>query len=442
LELLQYIPGFGNLAFTLFTFVVALLVIVAVHEFGHYIVGRFSGIDADVFSLGFGPVLVSRTDRRGTCWQIAAIPLGGYVRFRGDGDAASVTTDLSGLTDEQARRSMHLAPLWARAATVSAGPIFNFILSILVFFALIMARGVATEPLTIAEIPPLPFEHELRAGDEIVAIAGLETPELSGFSAFANQLPVEAMLDYDVLRDGATLSVAGVHPYPAIVSGVAPDSASAAAGLKVGDVILSADGREIAAFTDLQAIVAAAEGSPLQLEIWRDGTIIGQELTPRRTDLPIGDGGFETRWLIGINGGLWFTPETAAPSVGEGLTYGLNQTWFIAKYSISGLYHMVTGQISSCNIQGPIGIAQTSSTVASQGLFAFIGFIALLSTAVGLMNLFPIPVLDGGHLILHGWEALTGSPPGDTAMRILMTAGLAMIITLMFFALSNDVFCP
>ncbi len=439
---MQYIPSFGNLAFTLFTFIVALLVIVAVHEYGHYIVGRWSGIDADVFSLGFGPVIASRVDKRGTRWQIAAIPLGGYVKFRGDSDAASAMADLDAMDEAERRRSMHGAPLWARAAKVSAGPLFNFALSIIVFVGLLMVRGVATDPLTIADLPDVPYEHGLQVGDEILAIDGMPTPELTEFSEFANQLPVQPLLDYEVQRGDQVLVVQGPNPYPAIVSGVTPESASADAGLKINDAILAVDGRELSAFSDLQAVVAEGEGATLQLEIWRDGQVFTQDLTPRRTDLPQAGGGFETRWLIGINGGLWFEPATATPGIGEAIEYGVNQTWYIVKYSLSGLYHMATGQISTCNIRGPIGIAQTSSTVAAQGLVAFIGFIALLSTAVGLMNLFPIPVLDGGHLVFHVWEAITGKPPGDTAMRILMTVGLALIVTLMIFALSNDVLCP
>ena len=163
---------------------------------------------------------------------------------------------------------------------------------------------------------------------------------------------------------------------------------------------------------------------------------------PRSMDLPLEDGGFETRWLIGITGSMLFVPETAPPGVSEALKFGANQTIYIIRSSVSGLYHMVAGSISSCNLRGPIGIAQTSGAAASQGLASFVWFIAVLSTAVGFLNLFPIPVLDGGHLMFHVYEAVAGKPPSDGALRILMAIGLALILALMIFAISNDLFCP
>ncbi len=441
MDFLTLIPSFGGLLFTLAAFFVALLVIVFVHEYGHYIVGRWSGIKAEVFSIGFGPVLWSRPDKRGTRWQIAAIPLGGYVKFLGDGDAASVSRGAD-VAPEEARASMHSAPLWARSATVAAGPMFNFALSIVVFAGLVMVRGVATDPLTIADLPPTPYAQNLAIGDQIVGIDGQTTPGLDDFGAFANALPVQSILDYEVLRDGQSRIVQDMHPYPAMVGAVSPESAASDAGLRAGDFILAVDGEPMDAFSELQAVVAAADGATVNLTIWRDGVEFTQELTPRRTDLPLPDGGFETRWLIGISGGLWFEPATRALGPWEGLTFGVERTWFIITSSLSGLYHMITGAISSCNLRGPIGIAQTSGTIAAQGLTSFIGFIALLSTAVGLLNLFPIPVLDGGHLVFHAYEAVTGKPPSDGALRIIMTVGLALIGTLMIFALSNDLFCP
>jgi regulator of sigma E protease len=159
-------------------------------------------------------------------------------------------------------------------------------------------------------------------------------------------------------------------------------------------------------------------------------------------DLPLQEGGFETRWLIGITGGMLFEPRAETPSLLEAARYGVNQTIFIVESSLSGLYHMAVGAISTCNLQGPIGIAETSGAAASQGWLSFIWFIAVLSTAVGLLNLFPIPVLDGGHLVFHAFEALTGRPPSDGALRVMMGAGLALMGALMIFALTNDLFCP
>jgi regulator of sigma E protease len=212
--------------------------------------------------------------------------------------------------------------------------------------------------------------------------------------------------------------------------------------LRPGDVITAIDGERIFAFSQLRDRVAESDGRALLLEVWRDGETLEFALSPRRMDLPLEEGGFETRWLIGITGGMLFEPRAETPSLLEAAQYGVNQTIFIVESSLSGLYHMAVGAISTCNLQGPIGIAETSGAAASQGWLSFIWFIAVLSTAVGLLNLFPIPVLDGGHLVFHAFEALTGRPPSDGALRVMMGAGLALMGALMIFALTNDLFCP
>ena len=158
-------------------------------------------------------------------------------------------------------------------------------------------------------------------------------------------------------------------------------------------------------------------------------------------DQPLAGGGFETRPMLGLSGGLAFVPETRTPGPWEALKLGVTQTGDIISSSLSGLWHMVAGRISSCNLQGPIGIAETSADAASQGAASFVWFLALLSTAVGLMNLFPIQVLDGGHLVFHAWEAVAGRPPTDRALNIAMSLGLALLLTMMVFALGNDFFC-
>ncbi len=444
MELINFIPSFGNLLFTIGAFVLALIVIISIHEYGHYIVGRWSGIYAEVFSLGFGPVVWSRVDKRGTKWQLAAIPFGGYVKFLGDTDAASGKDNegIGAMSVEEQRHTMHGAPLWARAATVAAGPVFNFILSIIVFSAIIGWRGIATDPLTVADLRPTPVENGLMIGDEVLAIAGLTTPKLENFEGYADSLPVEPVIDYLVRRDGSEMTVSGPYPYPPMVVGLAPGSAAMDAGMKVGDVITDVDGVSVFAFTQLQDIVLASDGKELALTVWREGDVVDLNMTPRKTDLPLPEGGFETRLLIGITGGMLFEPQTATPGLFETLGYGVDQTYFIIKSSISGLYHVIVGSISSCNLRGPVGIAQTSGEAASQGALSFIWFIAVLSTAVGLLNLFPIPILDGGHLVFFAYEAVTRRPPNEKALRILMGTGLALILTLMVFALSNDFFCP
>ena len=450
MDFITLLPQVGGVFFTLVAFILALSVIVAVHEYGHYIVGRWSGIKAEVFSLGFGPVLFSRTDRRGTRWQFALLPFGGYVKFLGDGNAASAnTTDTTQeMPPEQRRQTMLGAPLWARTLTVAAGPVFNFILSIIVFAGIGMSQGQWSDPLTIERIAPLPVDGiTLQPGDEVLAVEDSAVPAFEesrdgAFGDFLDALPQRALLDYTVRRDGREISVTGPHPQPPLAGSIAPQSAAAASPLRPGDVILSLGGREVVVFSQLVDIVEGSSGEPLETVVWREGEVLRFELTPKSTDEPQPDGGFETSYRIGIASGLAFDARTEAVGLVDAVQAGVAMTWNVITSSLSGLYHMVTGAISSCNMSGPIGIAQVSGDMASQGAESFIRFIAVLSTAVGLLNLFPIPILDGGHLVFYAYEAVFRKPPSDLALRILMSAGLTLVLGVMLFAIFNDLFCP
>nr|WP_286193555.1 RIP metalloprotease RseP [Tropicibacter sp. R16_0] len=442
------IPQFGGAIYTVAAFVLALSVIVFVHEYGHYIVGRWSGIHPEVFSLGFGPVIWSRVDKRGTRWQVALLPLGGYVKFMGDANAASGkdADAMEAIEDPKTlRRTMHGAPLWARSATVAAGPVFNFIMSILVFAAIFMFRGEATDPLTVGELKALPNTvQELRIGDEITSINGIKTPSFDApdeWDAFVDALEPQPQLSYGIVRDGQAMTVTGPWLFPPYIQQVAPRSAAYDIELKSGDVITAVEGEPIYAFSQLKDHVETSDGRVLLLDVWRDGAMLEFALAPRRTDEPQAEGGFKTHWRIGIVGGMALEPATQAAGPIDALTGGVSQTLRIIEGSLSGVWHMITGAISTCNISGPIGIAETSGALASQGAQSFIWFIAVLSTAVGLINLFPVPVLDGGHLVFYAYEAVAGKPPSDRALRILMTIGITLVLSLMVFSVGNDLFC-
>lgn len=444
MDILALADQFGGFVWMLAAFVVALSIIVAVHEYGHYIVGRWSGIQADVFSLGFGPVLVSRMDRHGTRWQIAALPLGGYVKFRGDDNAASAKdiAAIEALPEEERRHTMHGAPLWARTATVAAGPVFNFIMSILIFAGVVLFTGTVKEPLTIQSIAPVPMTQELRPGDQVLGVAGQLFAEDDSLSIGKLDLPETQVMGWQVLRAGREITVTAPHPMLAVVGSVAPRSAADEAGLRRGDLILTVNDMPNLSFSHLKKVVEASDGAPVRLGLWRAEEEVEVTLLPRRVDEPQDEGGFATEWRIGIVSGLFFEPETERPGIWRALGLGAAQVGKIVTSSLSGLKHMITGAISSCNLSGPLGIAETSASMAAQGTQSFIWFIAVLSTAVGLLNLFPIPALDGGHLVFYAYEALTGKPPSDRAMQVLMSLGVALILTLMLFALANDIFCP
>lgn len=450
MDITTLVPQFGGFIWTLVAFIIALSVIVAIHEYGHYIVGRWCGIKADVFSLGFGPVLYSRFDKRGTKWQIALLPFGGYVKFAGDANAAS-GKDTDAMEDVatdpvRLRETMHGAPLWARALTVVAGPVFNFAMSIIIFTAIIMSVGEESNPLTVEAIKPLPQQIDgLEPGDVIEAIAGRALPadvQSAENREFMSNLPLEPVLEYTVLRDGARMTVEGPYPLPALIGMVGPQTAALEAGLAAGDAIVGIDGKDAFAFQQLVEAVEGSEGRPLLLDVWRGGEILQFTLVPKSTDVPQADGSFENVLRIGVSSSGAITAAKQTPNFFEATQDGIAATWRIMKGSVSGMWHMLTGAISTCNMSGPVGIAKVSGAMASQGATSFIEFIAVLSTAVGLLNLFPIPALDGGHLTFYAYEAATGKPPSDKALRILMTAGIAIVLSLMLFALFNDLFCP
>ncbi|MCG3266237.1 RIP metalloprotease RseP [Yoonia sp. I 8.24] len=440
----QIVPMFGNLAFAIAAFVVALSVIVAVHEYGHYIVGRWCGIDAEVFSLGFGPRLFGWVDKRGTRWQVAAVPLGGYVKFLGDANAASVGSE-EVASDIDPRRTMEGAPLWARAATVVAGPVFNFVLAILVFAGSVMVQGQAVDPLTYDSAKPLPdgIVNQLEQGDVLIAVDGVLFDDPDRTENILDLVQSAPQLDYTILRDGVEMTVTGPFVMPSLIGSVSPRSAADEAGLAKGDVITAIDGAPVYSFLQVQDKVFAAAGAPVVLDLWNDGVTRTVNLTARQTDTPLPEGGFQTRYLIGVSSDFFFDAMVENISVRDALTFGVNGVWNTATTTFSAVKHMILGNISTCNMSGPVGIAETSASMARQGTQSFIWLIGMLSAAVGIMNLLPIPVLDGGHLVFYGYEAVARRKPSEKAIQVFMSIGLTLILTLMLFTLLNDtILCP
>lgn len=439
------IPQFGGTLWTVAAFIVALSVIVFVHEYGHYIVGRWSGIRAEVFSVGFGPRLLSRRDRRGTLWQFAAIPLGGYVRFLGDANAASAGPGLR-VDEAHRRQTLTGAPLWARFATLLAGPVANFLLAIAIFAGFALVQGLPETDARIGSLAPTPpgVVNELRAGDRILAIAGQPVATWADIPRATEDMAPSPSQTWTVDRDGARLDVTAPDPMPPRITGIAPRSPAADVNLLPGAVILTVNGQPLSRFTELRPLVEAAQGRPVLLETWHPDTgPMDYTIVPREQDFPAEGGGYEKRWLIGVTGGEGFAaPATRAAGPLEALGLGITQTAAIITGSLSGMWAMISGQIGACNLGGAISIAETTGQAASAGIPDFIWWIAVLSAAVGFLNLLPIPVLDGGHLMFYTYEALTGRPPSDRALNIATSIGLAAVLTLMIFGLTNDILCP
>ncbi len=444
MDWLANIPLIGSPMVTLLAFIILMGIVVTIHEFGHYIVGRWLGIHAEVFSLGFGPTLWSRVDKRGTRWRLAAVPLGGYVRFLGDKDAASTGASeaLAEMNDYDRRRSFPAAAIWRRFLTVLAGPMFNFILSACIFASLILWQGLATERPTIGAISPLPYDNPLQSGDVIVAVNDMPVTDYN--SLFAAILPLREADDQGeigmvVERGGTELALSVPYLYAPLVSSVIPLTPAYKAGIKPGDVILSANGTEIRGFDTLRRVVEASQDAEILLKVWRAGETLTMTLTPQLLDYPNNEGGFDQRVLIGVGGGFYFEPATETPSLLTAARLGVGQVFEVMASSLNGLKHIILGDISVKNLQGPIGIAQISSAAAQTGIVDFIFLIGVISTAIGLLNLFPIPVLDGGHLVTYVYEALRGKPPNPRVMQTLMMIGMVLLLSMMLLASYNDI---
>lgn len=441
MELISQIPFFGGFLSTLIAFVVVLGVVVFVHEYGHYIVARWNGIHSEKFSLGFGPVIWSRTDKHGTQWQLAAIPLGGYVQFLGDRGAASETDfeALGEMSEGDLARSFPSARLYKRALTVAAGPFANFILSTIIFAGLVTWQGITIDEPTVGELFATPKStYSLQVNDQILEVEGQAISDFGDIIDITLAMETPGDMEILVLRDGEELLVSAPYMLIPGVYGVDPLSAASAAGLKAGDFVVEAAGQNITSFGDLQVIVAASGDTEINLKVWRDGVYLDLPITPVLRDFPDGDGGFTERVMIGVYGAFAFLPATKTPTPWNAAYIGAKQTVNFIEMSLNGIKNMFLGNLSPSNLQGPIGIAQASKESANQGVRSFLSMIAIISAGIGMLNLFPIPMLDGGHLVFYVYEALRGRPPSKKTIQAFMSIGLAMVLLLMVFATYND----
>ena len=341
-------------------FVVVLGVLVFVHELGHYLAARWRGVKVDAFSIGFGRAIATWTDRAGTVWKLAWLPLGGYVKLHGQERPQDVPDEVR--AGWVAGHTFHDKPLGSRAIVVAAGPLANFVLAAVLFAGLFAVVG---RPVT---------------------------------------LPV--------------------------VETVMPHSAAATAGLRPGDRIRAVDGQAIADFLALQKVVEARPADRLTLTIARDGkTLSVPVLTGARTV----DGHREG--LLGISGGLLkYQPMSVPAAIGA----GVQETWTVTAKTAEGVAQMIAGTRGTKDLGGPLRIAEMSGQVAELGLPSLLSFIAVLSVNIGLINLFPIPVLDGGHLLFFLFEAIRGRPLPPRAQEYGFRAGLALLAGLFVFATWND----
>lgn len=441
-DFLTAIPLVGGSLAVILPFMIVLGIVIFVHEFGHYIVGRWCGIHAEAFSMGFGPVLTAWYDKRGTKWQIAALPFGGYVKFLGDANSASAGTDLEAIMaapDHLKGKSLHEAALWKRALTVFAGPAANMVLSVFIFAVLTMASGVPTNRPVVGELQTFPgIVNELRTGDRILSINGTAVETRADFDKFLTEDTPEHSI-YRVERDGAILEVEGPYPWLPIVAGVNPVTPAANAGLRAGDLILSVGGERVQSFPQLQTLIRRAALEEVPIVVQRGHERLDLKITPRVMPYEKEDGTFGTRTMIGIGGTAAIGPEIESVGPVDAVWYGAVSVGAIVDGWLRTIRELVTGGLALDNLQGPVGIAKASGDTASQGLTEFVFLIGFISTAIGLMNLLPVPILDGGHLVIYAYQAVFRREPPEKVLNGAMAIGLCLLLFLMVFATFNDI---
>ncbi len=370
----EFVAMFGDVLLTyVLPAIAVLMLVVFIHELGHFLVGRWCGVQIQTFSIGFGKELFGFNDKYGTRWRLSLIPLGGYVKFVGDENAASLPK--ASQTPEAARDKtlFHNASVWRRVAIVVAGPVANFILAIAIFAVVFATLG---RPVTAPRV--------------------------------------------DALMPGGAAEAAGFLP---------------------GDLIVEIDGKAIESFSQIQQIVTLAAGNLLTVIVERDGERITLTPTPERREMPDGLGGTQRIGVIGItrnmeDGDLVYKRFGPLQAIAE----GVRETGHIIERTMTYVGRLFAGRETADQLSGPIRIVQISGVIwSSGGAPALLHLSAILSVSIGLINLFPIPMLDGGHLVFYVIEAIRGRPVSQRAQEIGFRIGLALVIMLFVFVTFNDI---
>ena len=434
-------------------FVVVLGVLVTFHEFGHFIVARWAGVKVLKFSLGFGPKLLSR-QVGDTEYLISAIPLGGYVKMFGEDAGEPVPP-------EEREQSFSHKPLWKRTLIVAAGPGFNFFLSYLIFSAW-LAVGAPLPIPTFAELSPTidamrpdspASQAGLHVGDRITRIDEQDiTTKNEVYATVADSggrsLAIEVRRGdalkiflvtpelYDPEDVEHPLYIIGIEEAAPIVTAVMPDMPASRAGLQEGDRILEIQGETIQTWSQMTRIIKAHPNDPLTMQVDREGAIVTLTIVPEPHEVT--DNGTRTTiGKIGIMGSGRSVIRASSPLTA--VFQGVKATWGWSELTVVGIYKMLTGEISSKNIGGPIMIASASGTAAERGIPDVMFFVAILSINLGILNLLPIPVLDGGHLFFFACEAILGRPLAERQREFTQQVGIVLLFGIMIFAFFNDI---
>ena len=444
----------GDALTSVLAFVVAISILVTIHEYGHYIVGRWAGMKVLRFSVGFGkPVWTWVRGKDRTEFCISAIPLGGYVRFL-DGREGPVDQEDEG-------RAFDHRPIPARIAVLLAGPLFNFLFAIFAYWVLFL-NGIPTLQPAVGDVEPQSYAARagLEFGDKIVAVGEVDTADWEStlvniFDQLVGDGRVPLTLESEDGRQRRALIMVGedasrltepnmlfeglgFDPWqpPAVIAELTEGGAAVGAGMAVGDRIVSIDGNSISNYSDLIEVVVARPDQAVSIAYFRDGRQFEMDVVLGRQEV---EG--EVRGLLGVRGSNDYGDYAHLRKFGpvESVTQAAQRTWTSTVFTLRMLGRMVTGDVSIKNISGPINIAQYAGSSARRGINEYLAFLALISISLGVLNLLPVPVLDGGQIVFQTIELVKGSPLSERSQIIGQQFGIFALILLMSFAFYNDI---
>jgi regulator of sigma E protease len=440
-------------------FILVLSLLVFVHEYGHYWVARRFGIQAEVFSIGFGPELFGWTDRNRTRWRISAVPLGGYVKFLGDNDATSALPSDVPLPPEDRRRAFFAQPLHARAAVVVGGPAANLVFAFLLLTGVFFFAGEPYSPATVAVAADGPAARAgLRTGDEVVRlgdrkISRFEDIQESEFLYLAKPMPVEFRRGQDLLRAeivpqycqrtdryNNTIRTGElgldqlIRP---VVGGFTANSPAEIAGLKVGDLLLEIDGKPVGDFARIRDLIGGRAGQPVAVRYERGGRQYDTTIVPE-SDVVVDCTGKEM-----TVGRLRVRPiavtEIRSHGIFGAMGAGLHHIWTMTTMIYTSLGQIVTAARPVDDLGGPIRIAKAAGDASHAGWAGILNLVIVLSVGLGLFNLLPVPMLDGGQLAMYAIEAVRGKPLSLRVQEYGLRLGFALVICMVLFVSFNDI---
>lgn len=445
----------GSIIWSLGAFVVTLGILVTFHEFGHFWVARRCGVKVLTFSVGFGKPIWQRQGQDGTVYQVGIVPLGGYVRM--------LDERVDNVSENERQVTFNSKTVWQRAAIIAAGPIANFVLAIAVLWLMFVIGVPSVKPIigTVQE-NSIAAQAGIQSPAEIIAIDGVETADwqqvnLRFAAALGNDLVEVKTRDegnrertYQLqinawrLEDNKqpTYTALGLQPFrpevSLVLSYIAPDSPAAAANLQVGDKIIAFDGTPLVDWPQTRDLILQAAGQDVTITLERSGQTITQQV-----QLGSREANGQRYGFLGVEPTVAAYPEqyrfTQQYGIVDGLIHGAERTWELMTLSVNMLGKLLVGTVSVSNLSGPVAIAEGAGATASYGLVYFLGFLALISVNLGIINLVPLPVLDGGHLAFLAIEGVRGKPVSERVQEVCYRIGGILIFALMAIAISNDI---